>query len=53
MNSQNLKPYKQSFKIDTAFKPLRYTFNKQIRNTNYSGKSNYANCIASMNYEVG
>lgn len=22
MNSQNLKPYKQSFKIDTAFKPV-------------------------------
>lgn len=51
-NSRNLKPYKQSFKIDTAFKPLE-TFNKQIRNTNYSGKSIYANCIASMNYEVG
>lgn len=52
MNSQNLKPFKQSFKIDTAFKPLE-TFNKQIRNTNYSGRSIYANSITSMNFEVG
>lgn len=52
MNSQNLKPFKQPFKIDTVFKPLEI-FYKQFRNTNYSGKSIYSNCIASVNYVVG